>query len=330
MLNQFSRTALLLGEEGVERLHGSRVIVFGIGGVGGHAVEALVRAGVGAIDIVDNDDVSLTNLNRQLIATWDTIGKRKVDVMEERIKSVNPECKVVKHACFYLPETRDEFDFSSYDYVIDAIDTVSAKLDIAVAAHETGVRHISSMGTGNKLDPTQLEVADISETSVCRLAKVMRKELRRRGIEHMKCVYSKEEPIKLDQDTPGAEMKGRGIAPGSTSFVPSVAGLIIAAEVAKDIAFERYGAPQRKGRSNENDQVSSVQDKVAERKRPGHFRSICARETPINAWFMGRDRVPPLRNQRFCQSHAVSTCSNQHFPTRRRACRCTSGRASSP
>ena len=239
MLNQFSRTALLLGEEGVERLHGSRVIVFGIGGVGGHVVEALVRAGVGAIDIVDNDDVSLTNLNRQLIATWDTIGKRKVDVMEERIKSVNPECKVVKHACFYLPETRDEFDFSSYDYVIDAIDTVSAKLDIAVAAHETGVRHISSMGTGNKLDPTQLEVADISETSVCRLAKVMRKELRRRGIEHMKCVYSKEEAIKLDQDTPGAEMKGRGIAPGSTSFVPSVAGLIIAAEVAKDIAFER-------------------------------------------------------------------------------------------
>lgn len=239
MLNQFSRTELLLGADGIERLHNAHVLVFGVGGVGGFVVEALVRAGVGAISIVDNDDVSLTNLNRQIIATWDTIGKRKVDVAEERIRSINPDCKVTKHACFYLPETRDEFDFSSYDYVIDAIDTVSAKLDIAQAAHEAGVRHISSMGTGNKLDPTQLEVADISETSVCHLAKVMRKELRKRGIHHMKVVYSKEPPIKLDQDTPGAERKGRGIAPGSTSFVPSVAGLIIAAEVAKDIAFER-------------------------------------------------------------------------------------------
>lgn len=239
MLNQFSRTALLLGQDGIERLKGSCVLVFGVGGVGGFTVEALTRAGVGAIDIVDNDDVSLTNLNRQIIATWDTIGKRKVDVAEERIKSINPDCAVTKHACFYLPETRDEFDFSSYDYVIDAIDTVSAKLDIACAAQAAGVRHIASMGTGNKLDPTQLEVADISQTSVCHLAKVMRKELRKRGVYHMKCVYSKEPPVKLDQDTPGAERKGRGIAPGSTSFVPSVAGLIIASEVIKDIAFER-------------------------------------------------------------------------------------------
>lgn len=239
MLNQFSRTELLLGADGIDRLKKARVLVFGVGGVGGYVVEALTRAGIGVIDIVDNDDVSLTNLNRQIIATWDTIGKRKVDVAEARIKSINPDCKVAKHACFYLPETRDEFDFSAYDYIIDAIDTVSAKLDIAVAAHEAKVRHISSMGTGNKLDPTQLEVADISETSVCHLAKVMRKELRKRGIDHMKCVYSKEPPIKLDQNTPGAERKGRGIAPGSTSFVPSVAGLIIAAEVVKDIAFER-------------------------------------------------------------------------------------------
>lgn len=239
MLNQFSRTALLLGQDGIERLKNARVIVFGVGGVGGFTVEALTRAGVGAIDIVDNDEVSLTNLNRQIVATWDTIGKRKVDVAQERIKSINPDCVVTKHACFYLPETRDQFDFSAYDYVIDAIDTVTAKLDIACAAHAAGTRHIASMGTGNKLDPTQLEVADISETSVCHLAKVMRKELRKRGVRHMKCVYSKEPPIKLDQDTPGAERKGRGIAPGSTSFVPSVAGLIIAAEVIKDIAFER-------------------------------------------------------------------------------------------
>ena len=239
MLDQFSRTALLLGQDGIERLKGARVIVFGVGGVGGFAVEALARAGVGAIDVVDNDEVSLTNLNRQIIATWDSIGKRKVDVVEERIKSINPDCIVTKHDCFYLPETRDEFDFTSYDYVIDAIDTVTAKLDIACAAHAAGTRHIACMGTGNKLDPTQLEVADISQTSICRLAKVMRKELRKRGIEHMKCVYSKEPPVKLDQDTPGAEQKGRGIAPGSVPFVPSVAGLIIAAEVIKDIAFQR-------------------------------------------------------------------------------------------
>ena len=239
MLDQFSRTALLLGQDGIERLKGARVIVFGVGGVGGFAVEALARAGVGAIDVVDNDEVSLTNLNRQIIATWDSIGKCKVDVVEERIKSINPDCIVTKHDCFYLPETRDEFDFTSYDYVIDAIDTVTAKLDIACAAHAAGTRHIACMGTGNKLDPTQLEVADISQTSICRLAKVMRKELRKRGIEHMKCVYSKEPPVKLDQDTPGAEQKGRGIAPGSVPFVPSVAGLIIAAEVIKDIAFQR-------------------------------------------------------------------------------------------
>ena len=239
MLDQFSRTALLLGQDGIERLKGARVIVFGVGGVGGFAVEALARAGVGAIDVVDNDEVSLTNLNRQIIATWDSIGKRKVDVVEERIKSINPDCIVTKHDCFYLPETRNEFDFASYNYVIDAIDTVTAKLDIACAAHAAGTRHIACMGTGNKLDPTQLEVADISQTSICRLAKVMRKELRKRGIEHMKCVYSKEPPVKLDQDTPGAEQKGRGIAPGSVPFVPSVAGLIIAAEVIKDIAFQR-------------------------------------------------------------------------------------------
>ena len=180
LLDQFSRTRLLLGDDGVEALHGSRVCVFGVGGVGGYVVEALARCGVGAIDVVDDDKVCITNINRQVIATWDTVGRYKVDVMAERVASINPGCTVTKHCCFYLPQTRSEFDFAAYDYVVDAVDTVTAKLDIIVAANEVGTPVISCMGAGNKLDPTKLEVADIYDTSVCRLARVMRRELRRR------------------------------------------------------------------------------------------------------------------------------------------------------
>ena len=234
MYDQFSRTRLLLGDDGVEALASSRVIVFGVGGVGSYAVEALARAGVGAIDVVDNDEVSESNINRQLIATWDTVGKRKVDVAEQRIKSINPACVVTKHDCFYLPETRGEFDFGAYSYIIDAIDTVTAKIDIILAAKEAGTPIISCMGTGNKLDPTQLEVADISQTSVCRLAKTLRKELRKRGVTTLKCVYSKEPPLPAHED---AELKNSGRpSPGSVSFVPSVAGLIAAGEAIKEIA----------------------------------------------------------------------------------------------
>ena len=236
MLNQFSRTEILLGSNAMDKLKNSKVIVFGIGGVGGYVVEALVRSGIGTIDIVDNDTVSLTNLNRQIIATWSTIGKNKVDVMEVRMKDINPDVIVNKHQCFYLPETAERFDFSQYDYVIDAVDTVSAKIDIVMQAEKAGIPVISSMGAGNKLNPAAFEVADIYKTSVCPLAKVMRRELKKRGVKKLKVVYSKEIPLKpAENEDIRKENEKTRQAPGSIAFVPSVAGLIIAGEVIKDL-----------------------------------------------------------------------------------------------
>ena len=249
MLDQFSRTQLLLGAEAIEKFKNSRVAVFGIGGVGGFVVEGLVRSGIGAFDLIDDDKVCLTNLNRQIIATRKTVGKYKVDVMKERILEINPDAKVTTHKCFYLPDTAEEFDFSAYDYVVDAVDTVSAKIELVLRAKEANVPIISCLGAGNKLDPTRFEVTDIYKTSVCPLAKVMRRELKKRGVKKLKVVYSKEEPIKPSEDMsiscrqncicpPGAEHKctERRAIPGSVSFVPSVAGLIIAGEILKDIA----------------------------------------------------------------------------------------------
>ena len=223
MENRFSRTEALLGEQAMEKLKKARVAVFGIGGVGGHVVEALVRSGVGAVDIVDSDKVCLSNLNRQIIATESSIGKYKVDVMKERILDINPEAVVNVHKCFYLPETKDEFDFSQYSYVVDAVDTVTAKIQLVMEAEEAGVPIISSMGAGNKLDPTAFQVADIYKTSVCPLAKVMRRELKKRGIKKLKVVYSREQPVV------------KNAVPASVAFVPSVVGLIIAGEVIKDL-----------------------------------------------------------------------------------------------
>ena len=249
MLNQFSRTELLIGKEALERLSKAHVAVFGIGGVGVYVVEALVRSGIGKFDLIDDDKVCLTNLNRQIIATRDTIGRYKVEVMRERILSINSDAEVTTHRCFYLPENARDFDFSSYDYVVDAVDTVTAKLEIVMRAKESNIPVISCMGVGNKLNPTQLEIADIYKTSVCPLAKVMRRELRKRGVDKLKVLYSKEEPITpLDdsEDTcrehcvcpPGTTRKctQRRAIPGSISFVPSAAGLIIASEVVKDLA----------------------------------------------------------------------------------------------
>ena len=248
MLNQFSRTELLFGKEAMEKLHNSRVAVFGIGGVGGYAVEALVRSGVGALDLIDDDKVCLTNLNRQIIATRKTVGKYKADVMAERVHDINPDCTVKVHKCFYLPENKDEFDFTEYSYVVDAVDTVTAKIQLVMEAQEKNVPIISSMGAGNKLNPAEFEVADIYKTSVCPLAKVMRRELKKRGVKKLKVVYSKEKPTRPVDDMsiscrthcicpPDAKHKctERRDIPGSTAFVPSVAGLIIASEVIKDI-----------------------------------------------------------------------------------------------
>lgn len=249
MLNQFSRTELLFGKEAMERLEKSRVAVFGIGGVGGYTVEALARSGVGAIDLIDDDKVCLTNINRQIIATRKTVGQYKVDVMKERILEINPDCKVEIHKCFYLPENKDIFDFSQYSYVVDAVDTVTAKIQLVMEAKEKSVPVISSMGAGNKLNPAEFEVADIYKTSVCPLAKVMRRELKKRGVEKLKVVYSREKPVRPIEDMaiscrtncicpPGAKHKctERRDIPGSTAFVPSVVGLIIASEVIKDLA----------------------------------------------------------------------------------------------
>lgn len=229
--DQFQRTRQLLGSEEVDRLQEASVLLFGIGGVGGFTCEALARAGVGRIHIVDKDVVDITNINRQIIATHDTVGRPKVDVMKERLLSINPDIQVEATECFYLPDRAAEFDFGAYDYVIDAIDNVSAKLSIICEAKAAGTPVISSMGTGNKLDPTRFEIADIHKTSVCPLAKVIRKGLKDRGIKDVKVLYSREEPVRTGLRTPA-----------SVSFVPSVAGLIIAGEVIKDLV--RYGAAE--------------------------------------------------------------------------------------
>lgn len=258
MLNQFSRTELLLGREAMERLKNARVAVFGVGGVGGYTVEALARSGVGSFDLIDDDKVCLTNINRQIIATRKTVGQYKVDVMKERILDVNPQAAVHTRKCFFLPENSDAFDFTQYSYVVDAVDTVTAKLALVMKAKEAGVPIISSMGAGNKLDPAGFEVADIYQTSVCPLAKVMRRELKKRNVKHLKVVYSKEKPIAPLEDMavscredcicpPGAERKctQRRAIPGSVAFVPSVAGLIIAGEVVKDLISDAAGKGNR-------------------------------------------------------------------------------------
>ena len=253
MQNQFSRTQLLLGRAAMKKLSGCRVAVFGVGGVGGYAVEALVRSGIGAIDIIDDDKICLTNLNRQILATRRTIGRDKVDVAEERILDINPDVKVVKHRCFYLPETAEQFHFQDYDYVVDAVDTVTAKLSIIEEAEKAGVPVISCMGAGNKLDPTMFRVADIYKTKVCPLAKVMRYECRKRGIKKLKVVYSEELPTRpVDDESiscrehcvcpPGTQRKCtvRRDIPGSNAFVPSAAGLILAGEVIKDLTAREF------------------------------------------------------------------------------------------
>ena len=248
MLNAFSRTQLLIGQDGIETLKNARVAVFGIGGVGGYTVEALARSGVGALDLIDDDKVCLTNINRQIIATRKTIGKYKVDVAEERIHDINPDCVVRTYKTFYMPDTADQFDFTSYDYVVDAIDTVTGKLELIEQAKKAGTPIISSMGAGNKMDPTAFEVTDLYKTSVCPLAKVMRRECKKRGIKKLKVVYSKEEPMRPLEDMsiscrthcvcpPGTVRKctERRDIPGSNAFVPSVVGLIIGGEVIKDL-----------------------------------------------------------------------------------------------
>lgn len=232
MKEQFSRTEMLIGNESVEKLKNSRVAVFGVGGVGGYVVEALARAGVGNITLIDNDTVSKSNINRQIIALSSTVGRLKTEVMRERILDINNEAKVDCVNKFVLPENIDEFDFSEYDYVVDAIDTVSGKLAIIEKAYGEGVPVISSMGTGNKLDPTKFEIADINKTSVCPLARVMRYELKKRGVKKLKVLYSKEEPVKPQIEEKNEKCKA---VPASISFVPSAAGLIIGAEVIKDL-----------------------------------------------------------------------------------------------
>ncbi len=233
MLNQFSRTTLIYGEEAMQKLASARVAVFGIGGVGGYVTEALARSGIGALDLIDDDKVCLTNINRQIIATHKTIGRYKVDAAEERVHDINPDCEVRAYRTFFLPETQDMFDFHDYDYVVDAIDTVTGKLAIIEKAKEAGVPVISAMGAGNKVQASMFEVADIYQTSECPLAKVMRHECRKRGIESLKVVYSREKPVKpLEAEEEG---NGRREIPGSTAFAPSVAGLIMAGEVINDL-----------------------------------------------------------------------------------------------
>ena len=250
-MNQFSRTELLIGKEGIEKLANSRVAIFGIGGVGGYTVEALARSGVGEFDLIDDDRICLTNINRQILATRSTVGKYKVDVAMERILDINPRAQVHTYNTFYMPDTADQFDFSAYDYVVDAIDTVTGKLQLVEQAYRTGTKIISSMGAGNKMDASAFQVADISKTSVCPLAKVMRRELKKRGIKKLKVVYSTELPIEPKETEelscknhcicpPGTARKctARRQIPGSTAFVPSVVGLIIAGEVVKDLVGE--------------------------------------------------------------------------------------------
>lgn len=241
MKEQYIRTAMLFGEEAVACLQNKRVIVFGVGGVGGHVVEVLARSGVGAIDLVDHDTVALSNINRQLIATYDTLGRKKIEVMAERIRSIQPTCKVTLWDTFYLPEECEKFPFAEYDYIVDAIDTVTAKIDLVLQAEKVNVPIISSMGTGNKLDPTRLTVTDIYKTSVCPLAKVMRRELKKREIKKLKVVYSTEEAltpisgIEAEDAEPKKEQVARKATPGSNAFVPATAGLLIGSEVIKDL-----------------------------------------------------------------------------------------------
>ncbi len=263
MPDQFSRTELLFGKEAMDILKKSRVAVFGIGGVGGYTVEALVRSGIGELDLIDDDKVCLSNLNRQIIATRSTLGKYKVDVMEERIHDINPDAIVHKHQCFYLPETRNQFDFSKYDYVVDAVDTVTAKLDIVMQAETAGVPVISAMGAGNKMNPADMEVADIYKTEMCPLAKVMRRELKKRGVKKLKVVYSKEKPLRPLNDMTDSDRTQCGSSPdtqpkrkekreipGSNAFVPSVSGLIIASEVLKDLTKEAFSKAREEERSH--------------------------------------------------------------------------------
>ena len=235
-MQKFLRTEMLLGKDAVEKVKNSRVAIFGIGGVGGYALEALVRAGIGEIDIIDSDDVAVSNINRQILATTKTVGQKKVDVAEARAKEINPDIKINKYPIFYLPETANLFDFANYDYIIDAIDTVSGKMELIKRANEIGTHIICSMGTGNKLDPSAFEVADIYKTSVCPLAKVMRGLCKKAGIKHLKVVYSKELPL-TPHEIEGAEKKGTlgRTSPASCSFVPPVAGFILAGEVVKDL-----------------------------------------------------------------------------------------------
>ena len=254
MLTQFSRTQLLLGKDSMEKLHDAHVAVFGIGGVGGYVCEALVRSGVRRFDLIDDDKICLTNLNRQIIATRKTVGKYKTEVMKERILEINPDCEVNVHKCFFLPENADEFDFDNYDYIVDAVDTVTAKIELVMKAKEKNVPIICSMGAGNKLDASMFKVSDIYKTKVCPLAKVMRRELKKRGVRKLKVVYSEEQPIRPIEDMsiscrthcicpPGAKHKctERRDIPGSVAFVPSVVGLIIAGEIVKDICKTEKG-----------------------------------------------------------------------------------------
>ncbi len=251
MLNQFSRTQLLYGKEAMEALADKRVAIFGIGGVGGYVCESLVRSGIGHFDLIDDDKVCLTNLNRQIIATRKTVGKYKVDVMEERMKEINPQVDVVKHQCFFLPENADQFPFESYDYVVDAVDTVTAKIEIIMRCKALDIPVISCMGAGNKLDPSRFHVADIYKTTMCPLAKVMRHEMKKRGVKKLKVVYSDEKPTRPIEDMsiscrtncicpPGAKHKctERRDIPGSTAFAPAVAGLVLASEVMKDLTAD--------------------------------------------------------------------------------------------
>lgn len=235
MENQFQRTQILIGQQAIEKLQNSRVAVFGVGGVGGYVCEALVRSGLGAIDIIDSDTVAFSNLNRQIIATHNSIGKLKVDVMEERIKSINPNCQVNKYACFYLPETESMFDFTQYDYVVDAVDTVSAKISLVMKCKEVNTPIICSMGAGNKLKPNMFEVSDIYKTEMDPLAKVMRHEMKKRGVKKLKVVYSKEKPLTPLEAIPVDEGSSRRSIPGSNAYVPASAGLLIASEVINDL-----------------------------------------------------------------------------------------------
>ena len=238
MTDRFSRTEMLLGSDAMDKLRNAHVAVFGLGGVGGYIVEALARSGVGALDIIDNDTVSITNLNRQIVAVEGTVGMPKTEAAKMRIMQINPDCKVTTHNTFYMPENSSDFDFAQYDYIADAIDTVAAKIELVMNANKCGTPIICSMGTGNKLNPAELEVADIYKTSVCPLARIMRYELKRRGIKKLKVVYSKEMPIVptgAAAEKCRAESTGKKNVPGSTAFVPAVAGMIIASEIVKDI-----------------------------------------------------------------------------------------------